>query len=195
MRRGSVVTRTTGALLSAAIVALSVTALRPAVGAEPPAGTRTVRVDEEGVHRIGKLRVRHDLKATTTLRAALGALGKPSSKVSMERDNLCRVSWRRLRLSADFRRSIHVGGTLRCEPDFYFDRARVTTGWKTDMGLKVGAPTSAIRSAYSQAKLVKGKWELVTNVAAFSGTRQWLLAALTRSGRVTTLLATVGELD
>ena len=195
MRRGSVVTRTTGALLSAAIVALCVTALRPAVGAEPPAATRTVRVDEEGVHRIGKLRVRHDLKATTSLRAALAALGKPSSKRSLERNNLCRVSWRRLRLSADFRRSIHVGGTRRCEPEFYFDRARVTTGWKTDKGLKVGAPTSAIRSAYPQAKLVKGKWELVTNVSELSGTRQWLLAALTRSGRVTTLLATVGELD
>lgn len=183
----------------AAMAALACTPIAGSVRAAPGAGhaasARTVQVDESGVHSIGKLRVRRGLRATTSLRAAIAALGEPSAKRSLERDGLCRVSWRALRMSADFRRSIHVGGDRPCELHFYFDRARVTHGWKTSQGLAVGAPARSIRSIYPGAKLVRGKWELVTAIAPFSGERQWFLAALTRSGRVTTLLATVGELD
>ena len=156
---------------------------------------RTVHVDERGVHSIGTFKVRRNLQATTTLGVAQAALGRPSSERSLAADDLCRVRWRRLGISADFRRSEHVGGNLPCERAFYFDRARLGSGWKTREGLKVGARTSRIRQIYPAARYLNGKWELVTADLPFGEGRQWLLAAVSRAGRVTGFIATVGELD
>ncbi len=194
MRRSGIIQTVTAAVIASAMLAASEPGVRPAAGASA-VGARTVHVDERGVHYVGKLKVRRNLQATTTLGVARAALGRPSSEVSLAADDLCRVRWRLLGISADFRRSEHVGGDLPCERAFYFDRARLGSGWKTRDGLKVGASTSRIRQIYPAARYVNGKWELVTADLPFSEGRQWLLAALSRAGRVTGLIATVGELD
>ena len=147
------------------------------------AASRTVSADG-ATTRIGALTVTDTERATTSLGSAISAYGPPSSRLSLDGESVCRVTWRDLAVSADFHRSRHDGPRPACHRDFYFGQARLGRGWSTDAGLAVGAATAQIRLRYPSAQLVAGRWELLTITGAFSGDPHWILAAAPRTGRV-----------
>lgn len=131
------------------------------------------------------------VKTDGSLAGAIRAFGTPR----LRRDRqACLATWPAHGLTMNL---YNLGGLDPCRPSSgRFSRAIVRgTRWRTDRGLRVGMPLSAIRASYPRAGFHRGSrpywpsgWWLVTRREPFGGSGVYPgLLAVVAGGRVATL--------
>jgi hypothetical protein len=91
---------------------------------------------------------------------------------------------------------MNLGGLNPCSDSGGFVHTAKVTGrdWRTTKGLRIGDTKGALRRAYKNARLVRGRWWLVTAVTTIGASRRYpVLAATVTGGRVTSFSLFVGS--
>jgi hypothetical protein len=151
--------------LALAIVAaaLALTVAPPVAGAA--SRSFTVRIGDYLVKEIGPFHPRRD----ATLRAAIDAFGRPSSR-HLRRYGSCVVKWRRLRLRIEFANFGGRGpGQTTCTPGVGLAQSLVIKGrrFRTWRGLRVGDSENALVRRHPAAEWRRGAWWLRTAASPF----------------------------
>jgi subtilisin family serine protease len=147
---------------------------------------------EAGRYNITELGRFHPNR-NASLKRAIRAFGRPSSRPSNPNANLCKVGWRHERLQIEF---ANYGGHSACSSRY--GRAQsVKIGrfrkWRTSKDLWVGQSTRRLRSLYPRAERHGALWWLKEAYSPF-GTGSWypVLAARARNGRVVGFAGWIG---
>jgi hypothetical protein len=139
---------------------------------------------ETGRYSITELGRFHP-KRNASLKRAIRAFGRPSSRPSNPNTNLCKVVWRNKRLRIEF---ANFGGHSACSGR-YGQAQSVKIGrfrkWRTSRQLWMGESTRRLRSLYPGAERQGALWWLKEAYSPF-GSGSWypVLAARVRNGRV-----------
>jgi hypothetical protein len=145
-------------------VAITIGATLAVAGAASAAPSFVVVADT----RIGSFAVKTD----GSLAGAIRAFGQPKLRRTGE---ACSATWAEYGLTMSF---YNLGGANPCMPRFgRFSKAIVHgTRWRTDKGLRIGMPSTAIRRYYPRATFRRGLrfywpsgWWLVAHRELFGG--------------------------
>jgi hypothetical protein len=168
-----------------------------APGTAAAASPKTVVASDNALRSIGALR----LTAAAGLRDAIRSFGTPTRLTTLFSGNSCRVNWAGLHVTAEFNDfgARPLGSTVCSSREGFFQSATLGAGWRTSRGLRVGAPTSAIRLHHPAAAFLNGSWWLVTKRQVVGtvdpDAREPVLSARVSGGRVTSLFASIGTVD
>ena len=181
------------------LVALVVVLL---VGAPPPAaGARsfTIVPGKYGVKRIGPYKTKGTRRYSPTIRGAVRAFGRPSSR--RRRRGGCVVKWRRLRLRIEFHNfgGVEPGKTI-CSDAFAQSFSAKGRKFRTWRGLRVGMSRDRMLELHPGAELFEGDryqpraWWLRQQISPFGdGTTSYsIVAARVRRGSVSRLDGWIG---
>jgi hypothetical protein len=159
-----------------------------------------IRATPDGVQALGPFA----LTSSPTLRRAMVAFGRPSSRRTIYQGNGCRVLWRRLGLRIEFDNYGFAGAhKTACTPSVGLAQQAAIGGpnarrWTTAEGLRIGSPLDAVTTLYPGAQAQPdGSWWLITGQTAIgcegSGTcPSAILSARTDGAAVTSLRAWIG---
>jgi hypothetical protein len=102
---------------------------------------------------------------------------------------VCAVRWRRLRLVTKF---TSFGGVQDfCNQGFLQTAVTHSRRWRTWEGLRVGMPTSSVRTRHPGARFRRGRWVLAAQSVIGTGASP-TVEALVRGGRVSGFSIWVG---
>jgi hypothetical protein len=171
--------------LAVPLVALAVLAVGPAT---PATARLTIKASEtRGVTKMGKF---HPSRSAT-LRSAVRAFGKTSSRRVRNGGNACKVHWRRLGLTIQFA-NFGITGVERtaCSADVGLAQSATIKGrhvrrWRTGLGLRGGDTRGDLLNLYADAEQHGRRWWIVSAYSPFGdGGRYAVLAAGVTRGRV-----------
>jgi len=170
------------ALLGGLVAAL---ALGPAANGAGAGRHFTIHTKNGVITRIGELR------GAMRLGAAQRAFG-PATAVDRHSDELCVVSWKRLRVRAQF---VNLGLGSACDPNVGSLQEMTIRGprFRTTRGIAVGSRSSLIAERHRDAEFRNGVWWITVAYLPFNeGAPTPTITATTRAGRVRTLKLWVG---
>lgn len=156
-----------------------------------PATSYRVDTKNGAVTRIGKL------KRPWTLKAAIRAWGRPSSKRSLGKGIGCRVKWSRRGITATFSNFGALGRRTACTPRLgLLQTATITDSrYGTAAGLRPGSPVSDIQIAHPTAEANGSVWRIATvpcRIGSCDDPDTPTVEALTASGKVRALRIWIG---
>ena len=167
----------------------------------PPAAARSYEIvpGESGVKRIGPYKTKSTRSYRPTIRGAVRAFGRPSSR--RRRRGGCVVKWRRLRLRIEFYNfgGVEPGKTI-CTDAFAQSFSAKGRRFRTWKGLRVGMSRDRMLELHPSAELFKGDryqpraWWLRQQVSPYGdGTTSYaIVAARVRRGSVSRLDGWIG---
>ncbi len=133
------------------------------------------------------------IAAEPTVGDAIAAFGQPASLEGQGTD--CDGSWPAIGLSIAFA-NFGAPGAGTCSPDV--GKVQLVTmrgpSWRTPRGLAGGDPRSRLLDLYKGARRKGASYSLFTRPSRFgrAGTRETILSALVRNGRVASFSLRVG---
>jgi len=165
-------------------------AMLPATALSASTRSMTIVTRDYYVSRLGPFRATE----ASRISAAIRVFGRPSARVL--NGNFCRVDWRRLQLRIYF---ANFGGVRPGQTTCTSTVGRAQTfvarsaRFRTQKGLRVGDPSSSIRTKHPDAQFHGRFWALVLAVFPFGDKEPSpVLSALVSAGRVRTLQGYIG---
>jgi hypothetical protein len=175
------------ARLAVCSLALAGSALIALTAAAPASARLTVRASESrGVVAMGKFHPRR----SPTLRSAIWAFGRPTSRRHQSGANGCRVWWPRLGLIIHFASFGHPRGVTACNARVGLAQTATIKGrrvgrWRTSRGLRGGDSRERLQDLYPNAEQHGSRWWLVSAYSPIgTGGYYAVLAAGVTRGRV-----------